>query len=145
VSRTRSPPVRVECYDGKSHSVDSSDMAFKTAAAQGVRDALAKAGPVILEPIAELTVRVPSDLQGDVLGDVSARRGRVVASAAATDGRQEIVAHVPASELRRYALDLRALTGGRGTFEVRHDHYDVLPPNLTAAALAERNGAGARR
>jgi elongation factor G len=137
--------VRVECYDGKSHSVDSSDMAFKTAAAQGVRDALAKAGPVILEPIAQLTVRVPSELQGDVLGDVSGRRGRVVASATGDDGHQEIVAHVPASELRRYALDLRAMTGGRGTFELRHDHYDVLPSNLTAAVLAERNGSSNHR
>ena len=72
--------VRVECLDGKTHSVDSSDMAFKTAAAQGFREAVTHASPVILEPISLLTVTVPTDLQGDVLSDVSTRRGRIVGS-----------------------------------------------------------------
>jgi elongation factor G len=107
-------------------------MAFKTAAAQGFRDAIAAASPVILEPISRLTVTVPSALQGDVLGDISARRGRVVASDA-LDGDQIIAADVPAAELRTYAVDFRALAGGRGSFEVRHDHYDVLPSHLVDA------------
>jgi elongation factor G len=132
--------VRVEIYDGKSHSVDSSDMAFKTAAAHGLREALAKANPVVLEPIAQLTVTVPSSMQGDVLGDVSTRRGRVVGSQSAGGDMQVITAHVPTAELRRYALDLRAMTGGRGTFEMRHDHYDVLPPNLLAGVIAKLPG-----
>jgi elongation factor G len=133
--------VKVECVDGKTHSVDSSDMAFKTAAAQGFRDAIAAASPVILEPISRLTVTVPSELQGDVLGDISGRRGRVVGSDA-LDGEQVITADVPAAELRSYAIDFRALAGGRGRFEVRHDHYDVLPPNLVDAV---RKDAAATR
>jgi elongation factor G len=128
--------VRVECYDGKTHSVDSSDMAFKTAAATGFRDAVAAARPVILEPISRLTVVVPASLQGDVLGDISARRGHVVGSDTRPDGRQVIEAEVPTAELGRYASDLRALTGGRGSFEVRHGHYDVLPAHLVDAVRA---------
>jgi elongation factor G len=128
--------VRVECYDGKTHSVDSSDMAFKTAAATGFRDAVQSAAPVVLEPIALLTATVPAEVQGDVLSDISARRGRVVGSDAGTDGTQVITAHVPTAELQRYAVELRSLTGGRGTFEMRHDHYDTLPPHLVSAAAA---------
>jgi elongation factor G len=122
--------VRVECYDGKTHSVDSSDMAFKTAAAQGFREAVTNASPVILEPISLLTVTVPTDLQGDVLSDVSTRRGRIVGSDVDGDGHQVITAHVPTAELQRYAMDLRAMTAGRGTFWSHHDHYDVLPSHL---------------
>jgi elongation factor G len=128
--------VRVECYDGKTHSVDSSDMAFKTAAAAGFRDAVQSAAPVVLEPIALLTVTVPSDVQGDVLSDISARRGRVVGSEAGGDRTQVITAHVPMAEVQRYAVELRSLTGGRGSFELRHDHYDTLPPHLVAATAA---------
>jgi elongation factor G len=132
--------VRVECYDGKTHSVDSSDMAFKTAAAQGFREAVTHASPVILEPISLLTVTVPTDLQGDVLSDVSTRRGRIVGSDVDSNGFQVITAHVPTAELQRYAMDLRAMTAGRGTFWSHHDHYDVLPSHLvqsvTKAAAA---------
>lgn len=134
--------VRVECYDGKTHSVDSSDMAFKTAAALGFRDAVAAASPVVLEPIWRLTVTVPSELQGDVLGDISSRRGKVVGSIADEHGNQIITAEVPAAELRRYALDVRSITGGRATFEVRHERYDVLPTHLVTAAVAEAAATG---
>ncbi len=125
--------VRVECYDGKTHSVDSSDMAFKTAAAQGFREAVTHASPVILEPISLLTVTVPSDLQGDVLSDVSTRRGRIIGSNVDGDGHQVITAHIPTAELQRYAMDLRAMTAGRGTFWSHHDHYDVLPSHLVSS------------
>jgi len=123
--------VRVECYDGKYHSVDSSDMAFRTAAAHGLREALQKATPVVLEPVSLLTVTVPSGHQGDVLGDLNARRGRVNGTNVRDDGQHEIQAMVPAAEIQRYALDLRSMTGGRGTFQAVHDHYDVLPSHLT--------------
>lgn len=126
--------VSVECYDGKYHSVDSSDMAFKTAAAQGFKDALASAEPVVLEPISLLTVTVPAAYQGDVMGDITSRRGRVQGSATNDHGEQEIVALVPAGELSRYAIDLRSMTGGRGQFSVQHDHYEVLPPHLVEKA-----------
>jgi elongation factor G len=128
--------VRVECYDGKFHSVDSSEMAFKTAAASGLREAMAKAGVAVLEPISHLAVDVPSSSQGDVMGDITARRGRVLGSSALEDGYQRIMAHVPTAELLRYAVELRSLTGGRGRFSTAHDHYDVLPSTLLATAKA---------
>ncbi|MCU1431930.1 MAG: small GTP-binding protein, partial [Actinotalea sp.] len=108
--------VQVECYDGKYHSVDSSEMAFRTAAAHGVREALAAAGTLVLEPVSRVVVTVPATMQGDVLGDLSGRRGRIAGTAALPGGRHEIQAMVPEAELPRYVLDLRSLTGGRGTF-----------------------------
>jgi elongation factor G len=123
--------VRVECYDGKYHSVDSSDMAFRTAAATGLREALAAASPVVLEPVSLVHVVVPESSQGDVLGDLNSRRGRVSGSTSLGGGRQEITAMVPTAEIQRYAIDLRSMTGGRGTFVAVHDHYDVLPAHLT--------------
>jgi elongation factor G len=128
--------IEVECVDGKYHPVDSSEMAFKTAAAQGLRDALAAGGVVVLEPISLLTVVVPSTSQGDVLGDINARRGRVQSSDALPTGEQRITALVPTAEITRYAVDLRSMTGGRGRFTAQHDHYDVLPSHLVEAAKA---------
>jgi elongation factor G len=122
--------VRVECYDGKYHSVDSSDMAFRTAAAHGLREALEKAGATVLEPVSEVTVTVPEASQGDILGDLNSRRGRVLGTTSLGDGTTEIVAHVPSAELARYAVELRSMTGGRGSYVASHDHYDVLPSHL---------------
>jgi elongation factor G len=81
----------------------------------------------VLEPISQLDVTVPADLLGDVMGDLNARRGRVQGTAQADGGEQVIAALVPTSQLRRYATDLRSLTGGRGRFEARHDHYEPMP------------------
>jgi elongation factor G len=131
--------VLTDCYDGRYHAVDSSEMAFSTAAAQAFRDALATAGPVVLEPVSQLRVTVPIAYEGDIMGDISARRGRVQGTEAAENGEHEIVALVPASELTRYAVDLRSMTGGRGRFTVQHDHYEVLPPHLVEAARATRS------
>ncbi len=122
--------VRVECYDGKYHSVDSSDMAFRSAAAHGLKEALTKAGAAVLEPVSVLTVTVPEGYQGDVLGDLNSRRGRVSGTSVLGNGNHEIVAFVPAAEIQRYAVDLRSMTGGRGTFVAVHDHYDLLPNHL---------------
>ncbi len=133
--------VRVECYDGKYHSVDSSDMAFRTAASLGLKEALGKATPVVLEPVSLITVNVPESMQGDVLGDINSRRGRVSGSNPLGDGHIEITAMVPAGEITRYAVDLRSMTGGRGSFQAVHDHYDVLPSHLTSKLLAEKSKA----
>jgi elongation factor G len=135
--------VRVECYDGKYHSVDSSEMAFKTAASLGFKDAMAKAGVVVLEPVSEVRVLVPTGYQGDVMGDINARRGRVQGTNATSDGEQEIVAHIPTAEILRYAIDLRSMTGGRGRFSAAHDHYDRLPEHLLdkAKATLSKNGS----
>ena len=128
--------VQVEFFDGKFHAVDSSEMAFKTAAAHGFKEALAAAGVVVLEPISLLTVTVPPAHQGDVMGDITSRRGRVQGSSGADHGEQEIAALVPAAELLRYAIELRSMTAGRGRYTVQHHHYDVLPHHLVDKAKA---------
>jgi len=122
--------VQVTCYDGKYHSVDSSEMSFKMAGSLAFKEALAIASPVLLEPISRLEVTVPAAMQGDILGDLNSRRGRVQGTDTLEGGFQQITALVPTSEIQRYAVDLRSLTGGRGRFRVEHDHYDVTPANL---------------
>jgi elongation factor G len=129
--------VKVTLIDGKEHSVDSSEMAFKVAGRLAFRAALAQADAVILEPISRLEVTVPVDLQGDVMGDLNARRGRVQGTEAEGDGTQTVIALVPTSEIQRYAIELRSLTGGRGRFRAAHDHYDVLPSHLVDSVRRE--------
>jgi len=136
--------VQVECYDGKYHSVDSSEMAFKTAGSIGFKEALAAAGVVVLEPVSLVRVTVPSASQGDVMGDITTRRGRVMGTDAADHGEHAITAHVPTRELLRYAVELRSTTGGRGRFTAAHDHYDVLPSHLVDVARAEFAGTSRR-
>lgn len=129
--------VRVECFDGKYHPVDSSEMSFKMAGSLGFKDAMAKAGVVVLEPVSMLKVVVPAEYQGDVMGDVNSRRGRVQGTEAVGNNEQEITALVPTSEVLRYAIDLRSMTGGRGRFSVAHDHYEPLPSHLIDKAKAQ--------
>jgi len=122
--------VRVALVDGKEHSVDSSEMAFRAAGRLAFREAMAKASPVVLEPFARLDITVPSNLLGDVMGDLNARRGKVQGTEPGNAGEQVIYALAPESEMLRYAIDLRSLTGGRGRFTIAHDHYDILPSHL---------------
>jgi len=122
--------VRVTVFDGKFHPVDSSEMSFKMAGSLGFKEAMSKAGPVLLEPISVVEVTVPTQYQGDVMGDLNSRRGRVQGTEAVGNGEQTITAQVPTSEILRYAIDLRSITGGRGRFTVAHDHYDPLPAHL---------------
>ena len=122
--------VKVTLFDGKYHPVDSSEMSFKMAGSLGFKEAMTKAGPMLLEPVSALEVVVPHQYQGDVMGDLNARRGRVQGTETVGPGEQMVSALVPTSEILRYAIDLRSLTGGRGRFSVRHDHYDVLPAHL---------------
>ena len=95
--------VRVTCFDGKYHSVDSSEMSFKMAGAIGFREAMEKAGPILLEPISRIEVTVPTAYQGDVMGDLNGRRGRVQGTEAGADADSIITALVPTSEILRYA------------------------------------------
>ncbi len=128
--------LEVTLTDGKFHAVDSSEMSFKMAGGIALREAMANAGPVLLEPISCLRVTSPNASQGDVMGDLNARRGRVQTTDSSIDGsRVTITAMVPTAELRRYAIDLRSITGGRGTFLVEHDHYDIAPPNVADKAM----------
>jgi elongation factor G len=122
--------VRVTCYDGKYHSVDSSEMSFKMAGSIGFKDAMAKAAPILLEPVSELAIVAPEAYQGDIMGDLNAKRGRIQGSASIGNGEVEVVAFVPTSEVLRYAIDLRSVTGGRGRFTLDHSHYDPVPAHL---------------
>jgi elongation factor G len=135
--------VKVVCLDGKYHPVDSSEMSFKTAGALAFREASAQAGPVLLEPISALEVTVPTALQGDVLGDLNSRRGRVQGTEQADDGSSVVRALVPTAELSRYAIDLRSITGGRGRFSVTHDHYDPVPAQLAEKLKRETHAPSA--
>ncbi len=122
--------VKVTVYDGKYHAVDSSEMSFKMAGSIGFREALGNAGPVLLEPISRLEISVPANTQGEVLGDLNSRRGRVLGTEAGSGDEQVVIALVPTSEIMRYATDLRSLTGGRGRFTTAHDRYEVVPAQL---------------
>ncbi|HEX2737782.1 MAG TPA: EF-Tu/IF-2/RF-3 family GTPase, partial [Acidimicrobiia bacterium] len=122
--------VAVTCFDGKYHSVDSSEMSFKMAGSIGFKEAMAKAGPILLEPISELVVTAPEVSLGDIMGDLNSKRGRIQGSSSIGHGEVEIVAQVPTSELLRYAIDLRSRTGGRGRFTIEHSHYDPMPTHL---------------
>jgi elongation factor G len=122
--------VRVRCVDGKYHSVDSSEMSFKMAGRLGFKAAMANAQPTMLEPVSKVVVTVPSTYQGDVMGDLSSRRGQLQGTEAVAGGRQQITALVPTSEIVRYAIDLRSITQGWGTFTATHDHYEELPSHM---------------
>ncbi|RZQ65544.1 elongation factor G-like protein EF-G2 [Amycolatopsis suaedae] len=119
--------IRVTLVDGKAHSVDSSDAAFQTAGSLALKDAAGKAKMSLLEPYDEVHVQLPDEYLGSVLGDLSARRGRVLGTEAASGGRSVIRAEVPATELLRYAIDLRSLTSGTATFTRRHVRFDPMP------------------
>jgi elongation factor G len=125
--------IAVTVDDGKAHSVDSNEVSFKMAAAAAIRQAMAEAGPILLEPISKLEVSIPAECQGDVLGDLHARRARIIGTDQDEDGYQLVTATAPTSELTRYAVDLRALTGGRGSFTTQYDHYDTVPEHLVAS------------
>ncbi|MGA8297811.1 MAG: elongation factor G [Acidimicrobiales bacterium] len=133
--------VRVTCDDGKFHTVDSSEASFEMAGALGFGLAFEKAGPVALEPIVKVVVTCPMRFQGDVLGDLNSRRGRVLGSSGDGEGEQTIEALVPESELGRYAADLRSLTGGRGRFAATFDHYAELPSHLAERIEKKRAAA----
>ena len=94
---------------------------------------MAEAGPIVLEPVSKLVVTIPDDCQGDVLGDLSSRRARIVGTDQADRRYQSVTATVPTAEITRYAVDLRALTGGRGSFSTSHDRYDAVPEHLVTS------------
>ena len=120
---------RAILYDGTFHTVDSSEMAFKVAGSLAFKAATQKAQMAILEPIMLLTVAVPDSFMGDVIGDLSSRRGKVLGSDA-QGGVTEIKAHVPMSEILKYAPDLNSMTGGQGTFTMEFAHYEEVPPQV---------------
>ncbi len=128
--------VRVRCVDGKYHSVDSNEMAFKIAGSVGFKAAVEKARPTLLEPIMNVEISVPSESVGDIMGDVSGRRGRVQ-STEGRGGAQVIKAQVPMAEMLEYASALTSLTGGKGAFHMEFSHYEEVPAHLREKIIAE--------
>ena len=129
--------VKATLYDGSYHPVDSSEMAFKVAAAQAFKKGFMEASPVLLEPIATLTVIVPEEYTGDIMGDLNKRRGRVM-NMNAENGYQEITADIPYLELYGYNTQLRSITSGSGTFSYEFARYEQAPEDVAAKQIEER-------
>ena len=131
--------VKVTLYDGSYHEVDSSEMAFKIAGSMGFKEACRKADPTLQEPIMKVSVIVPDEYMGDVIGDLNSRRGQIV-KLEARPGAQQIDAHVPLAEMFGYATDLRSRTQGRGQYTMEPSHYVEIPKNIRDKIVATRNG-----
>ena len=131
--------VKVTLNDGSYHEVDSSEMAFKIAGSMAFKEACQKASPVVLEPIMKVSIIVPDEYMGDVIGDVSSRRGSV-RSLEPRNGAHQIDAWVPLSEMFGYATNLRSRTQGRGQFSMEPSHYVELPQSLTEEVVRKRRG-----
>ena len=130
--------VKAVLYDGAYHPVDSSEMAFKTATIQAFKKGFMEASPVLLEPIASLTVTVPDDYTGDVMGDLNKRRGRVLGMNPVSGGKQEIVADIPMTGLFGYCTVLRSMTGGRGVYSYEFSRYEQAPSDVQEAEISKR-------
>jgi elongation factor G len=129
--------VRVRVYDGSYHSVDSSEMAFKVAGSQAMKQAMEEARPVLLEPIMLVSVNAPEDTVGDVIGDLNSRRGRPLGMEPVGAGMTDIKAEVPMAEMLSYAPDLRSITGGQGEFTMEFERYEEVPGHLAGRVVDE--------
>ena len=132
--------VRVTVYDGKTHSVDSKEIAFKTAGKFAFRDAFLKAKPTILEPVVNVEVTTPGDWLGSITGDLSSRRGRVFGTDTTAGGRALVKAAVPLAEMIEYEPALKSMTKGRGSFTMELSHYDPVPDRVAKELVAKFNG-----
>jgi elongation factor G len=128
--------LRVRFYDGKSHEVDSSEMAFKIAAIMGLKKGIREANPVLLEPIMRVQVTVPEENMGDIMGDLNSRRGKIL-GVDSKGNYQVIEAHVPMAEVLKYAPVLKSMTGGRGQFTMELSHYEEVPSHLSEKIIAQ--------
>jgi len=127
--------VKVRLYDGAFHSVDSSEAAFKVAGSMAFKSAFEDSRPILLEPFVKVEVLAPTELVGDIMGDLSGRRGRPMGMEQRGE-RQVVQAEVPQVEMLTYARDLRSITGGRANFHAEFGHYEEVPPNLVEKVLA---------
>jgi elongation factor G len=129
--------VRVRLYDGSYHTVDSSEMAFKLAGSLAMKQALEQAAPYLLEPIMLVTLTVPEEAVGDVIGDLNSRRGRPMGMEPSPGGMTEIKAEVPMAEMLSYAPDLRSITGGQGDYAMDFVRYEEVPGHLASKIVTE--------
>jgi elongation factor G len=128
--------VRVRVYDGKYHDVDSKEIAFIIAGRNAFADAVQKARPVLLEPIVNLEIEIPSRFMGDITSDLNTRRARITGMDTAGDS-QVIKAQVPLAEMQTYSTQLRSITAGEGSFSMDFSHYDVVPGNVAQTVIAK--------
>ncbi len=129
--------IKATLYDGSFHQVDSSDICFKIAGAGALKKGLAEGQPILLEPIMNLQVRVPEDFTGDIIGDLNAKRAKVLGMNP-ENGMNIIEAQVPQAEILRYAIDLKSITQGRGSFSAEFSHYEETPPQVSQRIIAEK-------
>jgi elongation factor G len=128
--------IRVTLYDGSSHPVDSSEMAFKIAASQAFKKGLSQGQPVLLEPIVNMTITIADSFTGDIISDLNGKRGRIVGMS--PQGSTNVIqAQVPLAEIQRYAISLRSITQGRGTFTTEFSHYEEVPPQIAQKIIAQ--------
>ncbi len=137
--------VSVNLYDGSYHPVDSSEAAFKMATAIAIKKGVLAAEPILLEPIDEITVLVPSEYMGDIIGKLNSKRGKILGMDPKGKGMTEVKALIPASELYKYATDLRSQTQGRGSYSLKFSHYDPMPDKLAEKIIEENKAANAEK
>jgi len=129
--------VRVIVYDGKSHSVDSKDIAFATAGRKAFIDAVKKAQPIVLEPIVKVQITAPDHAMGDITGDLSSKRGQVSGTTTLPGGGMAVNGQVPLSELSNYQARLNGMTGGQGRYTIELSHYEAVPPSAQALLISQ--------
>jgi elongation factor G len=129
--------IKATVYDGSFHPVDSSEICFKIAGAQALKKGLSQGQPILLEPIMNMTVTVPEEFTGDIIGDLNTKRARVQGMNPG-GGINVIEAQVPQAEILRYAIDLKSITQGRGNYTVEFSHYEEVPSHVSQKVIAER-------
>ena len=129
--------VKAVLYDGSYHDVDSNEVSFKIAASLAFKKGIVEAKPCLLEPIMRLEIHVPDDYMGDVMGDMNKRRGKILGMEPMANGGQKLIAVAPQAELFDYALGLRSMTQGRGSFELKFERYEEVPKQLADKIIAE--------
>ena len=131
--------IKATLYDGSYHDVDSSEMAFKLAAGIAFKKGMEEAKPVLLEPIMKFKITVPEEYMGDIMGDINKRRGKILGMESDEKGKQIIYANAPQAETFKYAIDLRAMTQGRGYFEMDLETYEEVPAQLAQKIIELEN------
>jgi len=129
--------TKTTVYDGSFHPVDSSEICFKIAGAQALKKGLSQGQPILLEPIMNMKVTVPDEFTGDIIGDLNTKRARVLGMNPES-GINIIEVQVPQAEILHYAIDLKSITQGRGSYTVAFSHYEEVPPQITQKIIAER-------
>ena len=129
--------IKAVLYDGSYHDVDSNEMAFKIAASLAFKKGIVEANPVLLEPIMRVDITVPEEYKGDIMGDLNKRRGKILGMEPLPDGGQKVIAEVPQAEMFKYAITLRAMTQARGTFTMKFERYEEVPPHIAEKVIEE--------